>query len=398
MSAGIVLNAVPVPTFTQKTTSGSRSWNILPDLRPMSDTANEQNALSARLVKYYLQSLARELLPSEKVAKCARAIRPNKDHVEVIHVPNGNKAYYRNLIICGRFWACPVCAAKIAEHRRHELAMLIYTAPYRPILVTYTLSHRMQDALPRLVTALQNALRTLKAGRGYQEIKALYGVVGSVRGYEVTYGRHGWHPHIHEILMIRQDTTDSEVMALEAALSERWLAALKKEKRFAGKDAGCKITMHDGAIAEYIAKYGYEPNGQGWTITHEIAKSTQKKARDEGMTPFDLLRSYGEGKAGDGWRFKQYVQTMKNIHPLHWSAGLRALLGATSPESSDEQVANNDPDEFIIMANLERDAWKLILKSDLRAELLNIASTGDKVAVIAWLARHGLKHVDLSEV
>jgi len=87
---------------------------------------------------------------------------------------------------------------------------------------------------------------------------------------------------------------------------------------------------------------------------------------------------------------------MKNIHPLHWSAGLRALLGATSPELADEQVANNDPDEFIIMANLERDAWKVILKGDKRAELLNIASTGDKAAVLAWLNRHGMRNIDLA--
>lgn len=356
----------------------------------------ENSAMFSRMIRYYQQSLARELLPAEKVAKCARAIRPNKQTVEVVHVPDGNKAYFRNLIICGRVWTCPVCAAKVNERRRQELAMLIYSTGYRPVLITYTLQHQRKDRLITLVDAIRAGLRSCKNGRPYMRQEALYGIVGSVRGFEVTYGRSGWHPHVHEIVMMAGGTTDAQVDEFEAWLRGRWQAALKKSHRAAAFELGVKVTKHDGDIAEYIAKFGHEPARQGWTITHELVKSNSKGGKQDGKTPFELLLSYGDGNLADGRKFQEYARIMKNIHPLHWSAGLRALLNAALPEQADEEIAAADPDEYIVLANLDANAWKLILRKDRRAELLNIASSGDKQAVIRWLAKQGVQHVDLS--
>jgi len=363
---------------------------------PSDQKTPENGALISRMIRYYQQSLARELLPAEKVAKCARAIRPNKSVVEVVHVPDGNKAYFRNLIICGRVWTCPVCAAKVNERRRRELAMLIYQSGYRPVLVTYTLQHQRADRLTTLVDALRVGLRRISSGKAYKTIEARYGIAGTVRSMEVTYGKSGWHPHVHQIVMLAGSTTDAQVDEFETWLRDHWQAALKVSNRAAAWELGAKVTRHDGDIAEYIAKFGHEPTRQGWTITHELVKSNQKHATADGKTPFDLLMSYGNGNVADGRKFQEYARVTKNIHPLHWSKGLRALLLATMPEQSDDEIAAADPDEYVVMANLEPSAWRLILSKDRRAELLNVASTGDKEAVTRWLAKQGIKHVDLS--
>lgn len=365
---------------------------------PVSGSQENQKTLISRLVRYYQQSLARELLPAEKVAKCARTIRPNKQVVEVVHVPDGNKAYFRNLVICGRVWTCPVCAAKVNERRRAELAMLIYQSGYRPILVTYTLQHQRRDRLITLVDAMRVAMRRLKSGKGYQTQEALYGIVGTVRGMEVTYGRSGWHPHDHEIVMMSGGTTDEQVDAFETWLRDHWQQALKVSERRADWSLGVTVTKHDGDIAGYIAKFGHEPSRQGWTITHELVKSNQKHAGADGKTPFDLLISYGNGNLADGRKFQEYARVTKNIHPLHWSKGLRALLLASMPEQSDDELAAGDPDEFVIMANLDPSAWRVILAHDKRGALLNVASSGNKAAVIAWLTKNGITHVDLNDL
>lgn len=362
---------------------------------PPEEKTPEKTAMFSRMIRYYQQSLARQLLPNEKVAKCARVIRPNKYNVEVVHVPEGNKAYFRNLIICGRVWLCPVCAAKVNERRRQELAMLIYTTGYRPVLVTYTLQHQRGDRLTILVDAIQKGLRSTKSGPPYQRIQARYGIVGSVRGFEVTWGKSGWHPHVHEIVMMSDDTTDDQVDEFETWLRQRWQHALKKSGRAAAFELGVKITKHDGDIAEYIAKFGHEPTRQGWTITHELVKSNAKSGKENGKTPFELLLSYGDGNLADGRRFQEYARIMKNIHPLHWSAGLRALLNSALPEQTDEETAADDPDEYVVLAKLEPDAWRRILSKDTRAELLNIASTGNQQAVLRWLQKQGIHHVDL---
>lgn len=358
----------------------------------------ENSAMFSRLIRYYQQSLARQLLPGEKVAKCARAIRPNKSHVEVVHVPDTSKAYFRNLIICGRVWTCPVCAAKVNERRRKELAMLIYTAGYRPVLVTYTIQHQRRDRLHTLMSAIRTAMRSLKSGRGYQGMVTKFGIVGDVRGIEITYGSSGWHPHVHEIVLMAGDTTDEQIDEFERWLRDRWQAALKKVNRAAAWEIGVSITKHNGDIAEYIAKFGREPANQGWTITHEVAKSNAKAGKKGGRTPFELLIGYGEGNNADGFHFREYAQVTKNIHPLHWSAGLRALLKNNSTIETDEELASADPDPYVVLANIEPSAWKLILSHDRRAELLNIASAGDKAAVTRWLEKQGITHIDVSAI
>lgn len=363
---------------------------------PYDPNSPENAAMFSRLIRYYQQSIARQLLPGEKVAKCARSIRPNKSHVEVVHVPDGNKAYFRNLIICGRVWTCPVCAAKVNERRRKELAMLIYTSGFRPVLVTYTVQHQRRDRLVTLLSAIQSSLRYIKSGKAYQTRVTQYGIVGTVRGIEVTYGSSGWHPHIHELVMMAGDTTDQQVNEFETWLRDRWQAALKKSERAAAWELGVKITKHDGDIAEYIAKFGREPINQGWTITHELTKSNAKAGKGSGRTPFELLIGYADGNNADGFHFREYAAATKNVHPLHWSKGLRALLNAET-FLSDEEAAEADPDEYIVLANLEPSAWKLILGKDKRAELLNIASGGDKLALRRWLALQGIEHVDLNQ-
>lgn len=77
----------------------------------------------ARARRYYLQNLAADLLPDERVSECLRAVAPSADQVDLFHNPARSSARYANLIVCSRVWTCPVCAARITEERRRELTL-----------------------------------------------------------------------------------------------------------------------------------------------------------------------------------------------------------------------------------------------------------------------------------
>lgn len=71
---------------------------------------------------------------------------------------DGSNAYLSGLNTCGNGWTCPVCGAKIAEHRRRELseAMAAWTNAEggTAYLVTLTFPHAAGDDLGAMVYAV----------------------------------------------------------------------------------------------------------------------------------------------------------------------------------------------------------------------------------------------------
>jgi len=155
--------------------------------------------------RFYLQTLARELLPKERVAQCLRMIVPGINQVDVMLHPTKQKATYRNLITCARLWFCPVCASRITEERAKELTLA--TARWHDsggfvAMLTLTLRHNSYQPLGEVLKTLREAHRRFKSGRTFKTMQADYGWSGSVTTLEVTHGGSGWHPHLHELVFL----------------------------------------------------------------------------------------------------------------------------------------------------------------------------------------------------
>jgi hypothetical protein len=345
-----------------------------------------------RRERYKLQSLAAKLLPEEKVAQCNRAIAPNQDHVKIMS--NGKSAFYQNLVQCSRVWTCPHCAARITEKRRAELASFIYTVPYRRVLVTYTLRHSITDKLDRVFNGLKSAYRHFKAGRNFQAIKDDYGWVGSIRSYEFTHGANGWHPHIHELALVRADITDEQLAQLDFDLHKMWLNSLGVKGFDANWEHGLNVKTDSDDIDLYVAKYGHEPK-DSWSVSREVTKATAKNARQDGRTPFALLEDYGRGDRQAGALFVEYANATKDSHQLEYSKGLRDLLKLGDEKTDEEIIESPEPAESdtptieVIepecLITLSRESWKIICEEDLRAELLEIAASNEFDKVRMWL-------------
>ncbi len=358
--------------------------------------------IAPRVRRFMVQSGARDLVPDERVAVCLRRVipvrfgsdgRPLVDRppgVAVLYSPAQKAAHFGGLQVCGSVWMCAVCAARISEVRRLELAEAIKAWGGQIVLATFTLQHKASDALVSLLDGLQDAMRKMRSGRAWMSFQERYGMVGSIRALEITDGVNGFHPHQH-VLFFVAGGIDLEVFTTE--LRDRWGASVAKVGRYASPQWGLDVQAADAKIADYVAKYGREPK---WTMAHELAKAVSKRGRRDGLTMMDLLESYvvlGDVAAGQRWR--EYAITFKGRKQLVYSKGLRALLGLVVEVKTDEEIVEEVVEDAVILAELDLAAWRIVLANDARAELLDVASSGDPALVLSFLSSLG---VDLKEM
>lgn len=363
---------------------------------PPSQPQQPHKRLNSTAYKFYLQSLARDLLGG-RVGWCLRRRQAGGRTVDLVKSAAGG-VRYKNLITCGRLWQCPVCAAKITERRADELRQGVtrwHEGGGFVALLTFTLRHNEHDRLTDLEKALRNAYRRFKSGAPFQRLAERFNWRGSVTALEVTYGANGWHPHLH-VLAFFEPVAASTWRSFEAAAKTRWLSVLAAEGATATYEHGLDIRDADSEVYEYLSKWGKLPTGTGWTLDREVAKSPVKQGHADGLTPWQLLEAYGAGDERAGRLFQEYNAAFRGKAQLVWSRGLRAELGLTEDEPTDEALAAEDVTaEDVILASFTTEQWFDVLQVDrqrrgFRGELLEAARLGTE-ALRVLLDSHGLK-------
>jgi hypothetical protein len=325
-----------------------------------------------RLQRFALQSVVRRILPKSRTAKCLRlrqgeGSKWNTKDIQVWRSQDHQSAHYSGLQTCGSVWSCPVCAAKISERRRAEVLSAMDQHQKNGgavLMLTLTNPHTLTDDLSAMVNAQGKAMDRFKGARATKAIFAAMGHVGNIRAWEVTFGQNGWHPHFHILLFVDSglNLEDFRFAFWEAWSNACRLAGLPQPSLAHG------VRLDDGnAASEYISK------GM-WGLDREITKGHIKKAR-KGFTPFDLLRLY---LAEDGdWaaeRFREYAEVFKGKNQLLWSKGLKSLFDVV--ERSDEETAAQIEETAVLLGQIEIEQWRLVLKFDVRGELLELARAG----------------------
>lgn len=145
-----------------------------------------------------------QVMSLERVRKCGAV--PVSQRIALMAGHGG--AGYAGLATCGSVWACPVCAAKISAHRRDELARVVQVAVglgFKVSMLTLTQRHHAGQDLAELWASLQSGWNAVTSGRRWQEFCRQLGVQGWVKAVEVTHGPHGWHVHVHVLIVSKQD-------------------------------------------------------------------------------------------------------------------------------------------------------------------------------------------------
>lgn len=337
---------------------------------------------SKRLDRFKYQAAARELLPEHRVAECLRSVVPGVGVVNVNYSNQFKRAHYGNLVQCANVWVCPVCAGKITERRRVELADALGRSPWPGLMVTLTFQHNKHDKLVDLKNDLILARRRLKSGKWWKLFSRKYGIVGTITHTEQTWGdKFGWHIHSHDLYLVE---SVPDVGALQAELEKHFIKIMASLGRYVKPEIGVNVRVTDKGAASYVSKWGAASE-----MTKSIVKSGMFDGNGQHYTPFQLLELYIGGAKWAGELFQEYAAAMKGVNQVRWSRGLRRLLSLGEPAADAELVDRPEMDD-ILLASLTLSEWRWVVKLDLRGELLKVASAGDRERLIAWLCERGI--------
>ena len=380
-------NGLPSQAGVKLAKGASLGTNAKYECRPM----------DSRVQRFALQSVSRSILPESRTAKCLR-IRAHGAEVQVWKSIEYRTAQYGGLQTCGSVWACPVCAAKIAERRRVEVlaAMTSHKAQGGCVnLLTLTTPHQRTDNLAELLAKQAKALRSFWSDRQVKAVFQEMGTIGQIRAMEVTHGRksphnNGWHPHYH-VLMFQGSGVDlvrfdhAQMRDWEVRLYLRW-AARCKAAGLGEPSMAHGLKLDNGAkAAKYVTKWGLED---------EMTKGHTKKAL-HGETPFDFLRaSLADAKDVQARAlFLEFATTFKGKRQLHWSHGLKAMFSIE--EASDDELSTRVEEQAILLGLLTVDQWRDVLRVDGRATVLEIAAASgwNEVQRYLWFIEGAAKGV-----
>lgn len=304
-------------------------------------------------------------------------------------------AGYAGLGMCGSVWACPVCSAKIQAERRDEIQRVVDWAGSEGLTCvfgTMTLRHNRKQSLELVWGGLSHAFRRVSQDKAVRRLRKKYGFAGYVRVVEVTYGKNGWHPHVHTLALY--DFGDMDDYEIELALEEIraaefavWARAAREHGLGKPDKKRYQLQLVSNSLADYLSKASY--NGE--KASFEMAGSTLKESYGKNRNPWEILQDIVEtGNADDVDLWREYEAVSRGRRMLTWSRGLKAAAGVT--EKGDEEIAEEEvgqeEDRVLTFARYDRD---LLPRPLVAATLLTVAQSGDEAAVWAFCEEWGIE-------
>lgn len=260
-------------------------------------------------------------------------------------------------------------------------------------MATYTISHQTYESCEEVLTRLMAAYNRFKSGKGYQSLKFLHGVAGSVRALEVLHGRNGWHWHLHEIFLL-QGMAKIRHKSMLATMSKRWMDVVSKSGGHA-VEKGFDLKHESQSAFDYIVKFGKTGQSETWNVAREVVRAPAKQRRTEisGHHPFALLEN-SERRRADAVAWNEYVQATKGKQQLRYSVGAKQLLGMIDV-TDDEIIDAESAAEDRVMVSIPSRGWYLLnmRATSVIVEFWQVANTGDSELLFAWLDNQDIDDV-----
>lgn len=427
------------------------------NLDAMSYALNSEVEKNPYLEYYYLSSIVRRIEGQVKIDtfkqirkqggvkppkehslaayNCGRRVMPDalkqkiygenapKGAVDVINC-NG-KFSYHGLMVCKDIWGCPTCARKITQRRQNGLSLLLNSHVEQwgqcSISATlFTIPHGLGNDLDDILNRLHKAYRFMVMSSAYKKLMKFYGLRGTVRALESTYGNNGFHPHFHVLHFFDHDikkensNDDADIDFIKDSLFALWTKALIRHD-FTPPDArafGCVAIATDkkslADVADYFGKMEkdvgesdinaylkkHKAKGvrsvdvDGKPVTHhwgeeaEMTKWHIKKGGNYHYSMFDFLRGFAiselqgdkqnQGIFKELWlTYRQGFKGRRQLYTKHKDFKISEL------EASDEAVADLETtEEKSIALSVTFDQWVSVLRCNARASLLRVLQTG----------------------
>lgn len=334
------------------------------------------------------------VLNYHKSSKCAYIAHSNVNvHVAYEH----NRAFLSGVVACGSVHTCPICAAKVEERRRLEVAQGMnfwYSQPNKTVhMLTFTFSHSIAHTLKGVLDKQAKALDLLRSGKAWQNMKDVFGFDSLIRSLEVTWSPvNGFHPHTHELWCVDKVVDRDRVVSYLKArfrakkhvdlLSEllglshnklfhrlvldRWEQCCEKvglmvkpDGTVVDRDAFRKraVDVHFNAhTSDYLLK---QDSSGHWGADREMSKASTKSGRKKGMHPFNFLANYAEkGSRKSRWAdlWLEYSKAIHEKRRLYWSPDLKKRVGLE--DYTDEQLAELKDEYAVTVYQMTKTEWE----------------------------------------
>jgi hypothetical protein len=329
-----------------------------------------------RAERYLLQNAARKLLPNHPVSSCFWWLAQAAAEVGLWFNPGEGRARYRNLMTCGSVWVCPVCASHITERRAGEIRSALDSLRGKggsAAFATFTVSHAHEDTLETVLAGFLVAFRYLTSKNAYKSLRKRFGVLGFIRVLEVTYGRNGWHVHVHVLYCFSAPLSAAELQRFEDDLYPLWESAAARSGLSMSRRYGLEVKKAYGSVEEYLAKFGRGPR---WDISREMTKGHIKQGRSiaglKHLTPWELLAAAQAGDWRCGALFCEYVKRFSGKAQLYWSPGLWEALFGTKKSATDAAIVAEFGPFWVKPGGIPSAAWESVKRAGGRAEPLRL--------------------------
>lgn len=272
---------------------------------------------------------------------------------------NGTEAKIFGNQFCDNSWLCPICTPRRMSKFAAKITCAIDALARQKkaaIMITFTQFHTRSiscaDLFETIVTAYTNMIKSAnwkrkkkwstENGRNqsnnvkgeyytsngdWNNFIAEFNIRHTIKSLEVTYGKHGWHPHYHVLFFIDENRLN-EVLNWQDKIIKVWnkylLKAQKKiitadkyptqakvffslqEKYFKNvangniKHQGCFISTNEDGTIHRVSSGNYL---SGWGGDDELAGTPNLKTANEGhFTPMELLYKAYTDNDEEAWK------------------------------------------------------------------------------------------------
>ena len=320
----------------------------------------ERNRIKDRSMRYL-----RSFSPRAAAKGCM--VDPIAATVKIRVDADTGRAHVSGVKRCASPWACPVCSFKVRHTRADELTRLVERVQLTggtALLITATVPHTSSEALSAVLGDVQGSWRAMWSGSWATSFKRRWGIVGSVRAVELTWGASsGWHPHIHSVMILDRPNLDgTEMVEFWGALMYRWaevVAGTTGRVVNIGRALDVRPVDDPRNVSEYVTDVA------AWSIGAEVTSGPVKLGRSSGRwAPFSLLAAaacWGDADAGRLW--SEYEQATAGKRAIVASRGLMARYGITS--TTDEEAAEGpEVDQLLVEVELDPMWWAALAALD----------------------------------
>jgi hypothetical protein len=238
-----------------------------------------------------------------------------------------------------------------------------------------------------------------------------WGIVGTTRTIEITYGGNGWHSHAHVLIWTEEPATEARAEVIEEELFNRWAkrcaavglpkparGEIKDGKRVGkGVDVTAAASHKKGKKGDVLARYVVKLQEGGGALAMEMTRADLKVARGQkGKTAMELAAIAAAGSAEALQLWHEYEFATRGLQCLTWSQGLRERLAdlVELDEREDDEIPDEETDETPETPTLliTREAWwrAVVPVHGARADILQAAEVGGLPGTLGVLDRLGL--------